>query len=277
MRHLVIGLGNIGKRHMRLLQEAGEEVTGIDKNALPDYSNAHMVWICTPSEFHHQYAMEAIKQGKKVFIEKPIASNLEQALEIQRAGGAVWAACNYRFHPAVIALHDNLYKVGRVLYSQIWHSRFLPYQRENWREYIKNTNIVLDTGIHLVDLALWLFGQGLQVGEKRKLYIDGELYCDYASIELWHESGASTFINLDYLRRDKSWGVKIIGTAGTLTLDENGGTVTFGDKDNFDWLYVEPANISDKDKMYRNQLDYLLKENWESNLVSAMEALKICV
>jgi predicted dehydrogenase len=268
-------MGSIGKRHFRLLKEAGEEVVGFDnKDGTTlmgfNYNNVDMIWICTPTKYHFEYAMEFIKRGKKVFIEKPITSNMEDAETIREMGGQVWVACNYRFHPAVVALKDNLHLVGNILYCNMHHSHYLPYQRENWQEYIKDTNILLDVGIHFVDLALWLFGLATTSNIDYD-FVTNQDYNDHARILLFH-GDSKTYIDLDYLRRDKSWGIEVIGTERTLTLLN--GKCRFNDKDSVLQLSYNGAEI---DNMYKKQLYYLLKNDWQSNVSEHLEALKVCV
>ena len=41
-----------------------------------------MVDIVTPTLYHHQNAINAINQGKHIFIEKPIANSVAEANEI---------------------------------------------------------------------------------------------------------------------------------------------------------------------------------------------------
>lgn len=285
-KHLVIGMGAIGKRHFRLLEEAGEEVIGIDKNDKPDW-DVDMAWICTPPKNHLEYAMEAIKRGKIVFIEKPITADLKEAEQIKNAmdiynNHKVWIACNYRFHPAVKGFRENLGCVGKILYSRIHYSHYLPYQRENWQEYLKDTNILLDVGIHFVDLAQWLFGKVDCHEYIVALVLDRNLRIeDYYDLKLNHED-KYTFIHLDYLRRDKSWGIQVVGNKGSIELISNGKKLEhielkrYYDGEGVD-CFTPTWTLFGNDEMYINQLNYLLTNDWQSNVSEHIEALKICV
>lgn len=277
MRHLVIGLGSIGKRHYRLLEEAGEEVCGIDKNPVKnegcgiDFKTADMIWVCTTEDAKEMFVKQGVANGKKVFVEKPYFGD-EQ----------VFVACNYRFHPAVKVLKENLHKVGEILYSRIHHSHYLPYQRENWKEYMKDTNIVKDVGWHFVDLALWLFGEGTENAGCHKAWISQGIheffFEDRTSIQINHDNEITTNICIDYLRRDKSWGIEIVGKNGTLLLE-------YRFHPDGDIYHVKSVidNVNDyfycatvgKDEMYKNQLDHLLKE-FKPNIEEVKEVAKIC-
>lgn len=277
-KHLILGYkGNIGKRHYKLLQEAEEQVYGCDINDEP-YWNVDMVWICTPLKEHCKQIIIAIEKGiTKIFCEKPLETNLK-TIEFLKSfpNHKIFIACNYRFHPAVKILKDNLNKVGKILYCRMHHSHYLPYQKSNWREL--DNNIILESGTHFVDLALWLFGE-----KNNKpiwsCFSDRELgISDLYTLWFEHETGVLTQINLDYLRRDKSWGIEIVGTEGTLELRCN---VKNPEAVQLIWYSSTEAKmlfegIIYSDEMYRNQLNYLLKEDWKSNIDEAVEVMNIC-
>jgi predicted dehydrogenase len=42
-----------------------------------------IVYVATPPKFHYQYAMDILRAGKIPYIEKPVATNYEQSLEIK--------------------------------------------------------------------------------------------------------------------------------------------------------------------------------------------------
>lgn len=99
----VFGLGSIGSRHVRNLLEMGEtDLLGCDvrigqEDFTPDLpiqimptpltSAASMVWdwkpdvvlVCVPPAMHYGIAIEALKRDSHVFIEKPMALNVEEA------------------------------------------------------------------------------------------------------------------------------------------------------------------------------------------------------
>ncbi len=270
-RHLIIGYGSIGKRHSTLLKAKGEEVIDVDIGwylSENEWNGIDMVWICTPNEYHYPHAMEAIERGKRVFIEKPITSTLGEAREIQKAGGNVWVACNMRFHPAIQILKDNLDSVGNVLYSNMYFSHYLPYQRENWKEYMKDTNIFLDAGWHYVDLALWLFGGNIY--SKKAIHNK-----DMATMAIAHLNNSFTTINLDYLRRDKFCGITIVGTEGTLEWRSNFKEQPYNSIEFYIKDSCENFAIGSSD-MYNNQIDFLLKNPTASNIDETISVMEIC-
>ena len=102
VRYLVAGLGRIGRLHAEILKtrvpnaelvavcdvieslakKVGEELrvrayTDYDK-ALRD-ENVDAVVIATPTFLHKDMSIRALESGKHVFLEKPLAPNLEDA------------------------------------------------------------------------------------------------------------------------------------------------------------------------------------------------------
>lgn len=128
----VLGAGHLGKIHLRLLQQSEHyELVGFyDENA--DYAEkiaaefgykrfdtiaklihaVDVIDIVTPTLSHYKCAKVAIKSGKHVFIEKPIATTVEEAEEIialakeYNVKGQVGHV--ERFNPAFTAVRDQI-------------------------------------------------------------------------------------------------------------------------------------------------------------------------
>src|ERR1041385_8853720 len=97
-RALVVGAGSIGQRHLKNLRALGvaqlmacdpdsqrlEAVSELEVRGFADFSEAlavgkpEMVLICTPPVFHVMQAIEALKIGADVFVEKPLSDRLEK-------------------------------------------------------------------------------------------------------------------------------------------------------------------------------------------------------
>ncbi|KIW87662.1 uncharacterized protein Z519_11636 [Cladophialophora bantiana CBS 173.52] len=79
------------------------------------------VYIPLPNGLHHKWTLAALEKGKHVLIEKPIASNAQQAREIRdaaaRAGKVALEAFHWRFHPSAHVVKQLLLSgdYGRVI------------------------------------------------------------------------------------------------------------------------------------------------------------------
>ncbi len=128
-----------------------------------------VVDICSPGNMHKPMAIEALKAGKHVICEKPLANNLTEAKEIlkvaNRSDQKTMVAFNYRRVPAV-ALARQLIQEGRI--GQIYHWRAVYLQDWIidpdfplvWRleKRLAGSGPLGDLGAHIVDLALHLVG-----------------------------------------------------------------------------------------------------------------------
>ena len=275
-KHLIIGLGSIGKRYKALLEKAGEEVIGVDKGDVFSWDDADWIWICTPPKTHHEFVITALEAGKTVICEKPLTVNMKYYNEIKGAylkNNRLWICCNYRFHPAIEYVKENLPSLGRIFYSKLYFSHYLPNQKPDYiNSHIPDTGILLDTGWHFVDLAQWLFGSvytNYKISHRCELEME-----DFFKLELRHlNSKCLTFIQLDYLRRDKVWGITIVGEKGSIEMNMSGKEPEIAE-------IKYNGRIEDKgivyDDMYRNQIDYLLQNKWKSNFEEMESVLKVC-
>lgn len=123
----VLGAGHLGKKHLKLIQDiqelelAGfydpdeqaaaeaEETFAVNRYASVDelLADVDAVDIVTPTLSHYDMAVLALKQGKHLFIEKPLTRNLEEAEDLlnltKEAGVKVQVGHIERFNPAFIA------------------------------------------------------------------------------------------------------------------------------------------------------------------------------
>src|SRR6478752_4351327 len=89
-------VGNMRSRVM-VVQNVDEMFTGL----FP----VDAVIICTPHSTHVEYALKAIRAGKHVLVEKPLATSLDQIPELEKALDSSLnvfsVAYNLRHHPVV--------------------------------------------------------------------------------------------------------------------------------------------------------------------------------
>jgi UDP-N-acetyl-2-amino-2-deoxyglucuronate dehydrogenase len=139
--------------------------------ARPD---VNAVCICTPSGHHAEQAIKAARAGKHVLVEKPIALTLDDAdamiAACREAGVRLGVALQRRTDPVCRALHDAI-RAGE-LGQLVLGSATVPYYRQpsyyqsaDWRGtwQLDGGGALINQGIHLVDLLLWLMGGEAQV------------------------------------------------------------------------------------------------------------------
>lgn len=154
--------GNLGGPGQRL-DLSGVARYGTVAEILADPA-VEAVDICLPTNAHAPAAIDALRAGKHVLVEKPMALDEDSAAlilaEAARAGRVLMVAQVLRFFPAYRALHD-LVRSGRLgaVRSALFRRRTATPTWGPW-EFDKTMSGggVFDLLIHDVDQALWLFG-----------------------------------------------------------------------------------------------------------------------
>lgn len=127
----------------------------------------HAVFICTPDHLHFEHTMAALKAGKHVYLEKPMAIKVEDCDTILRTaeetGTKLYIGHNMRFFPVMRKLHDLIAegRIGRV--EAIWCRHFISYGGDayfkDWHSERQYTNgLLLQKGAHDIDIIHWLAG-----------------------------------------------------------------------------------------------------------------------
>ena len=146
----VIGIGNMGQHHVRVLSMIkGIQLVGVaDINAelgietaskyqihyFDDYHKllAHVDAVCVavPTRLHHSVGMACLRAGVHVLIEKPIAASISEAESLVNAAADLNCILQVghieRFNPAFQELH-NVLKTEEVL--AIEARRMSPYSK----------------------------------------------------------------------------------------------------------------------------------------------------
>ncbi len=232
----IVGLGHLGKVHLKLAGEIPEfsakAVYDIDKRVLSDLSYHNNVKICesyeellnhcdavlviTPTPTHFSLASQAIKKGKHVFIEKPATDNPEDTKKLillaKEAGVIVQVGHVERFNPAFLAAKDF---IQNPLHIDI--QRLACYNARG-----TDVSVVLDLMIHDIDLILTTVNSKI-----RKIVASGSSIvsktADFANARIEFENGCvanlmvnriamqntrnmsvyqkNTFINIDLLNK----------------------------------------------------------------------------
>ncbi|MBA2364505.1 MAG: Gfo/Idh/MocA family oxidoreductase [Chloroflexia bacterium] len=128
-----------------------------------------LIDVCTPGNSHHDIAIAALRAGKHVLCEKPLANSLAQAKEMveaaEQAGTVNMVTFNYRRVPAV-QLAKQLIAEGRIGEVRHWRAVYLqdwildPQFPLVWRlqKDLAGSGALGDIGAHIVDLAQFLVG-----------------------------------------------------------------------------------------------------------------------
>jgi len=305
MKILVAGCGSIGARHIGNLKSLGiSDIIGCEsdrkmldliqkKYGIPVFTDLNAalkqcpdaVFICTPPHLHIKVALETVKTGAHLFIEKPISHNLKNIDKLIRIAKArrlvIMVGYNWRFYRGLETVKTLLSKgkIGRIISIRIEAGQYLPdwrpqqdYRKSYTAKKSMGGGIILD-GSHEIDYARWLFGDVKEVfclaGKLSNLKVDTE---DTAEITLKFRNNIIANVHLDFVQRVYSRSCKIIGEKGTILWDYPTKTIKiYTPKEN------NPKPIKTKpNDMYLNEVRHFINciKSDKKPLVDGIEGKK---
>lgn len=250
----VIGAGRIGKVHAATLVQNVPQakvlaIADIDfagaselaqKFGIPKVSTNYKdiindpeieaVVICSPTDTHAQYIIEAAQAGKHIFCEKPVDLTLaaiQKALEaVEKAGVKLMVGFNRRFDPNFMKIHEMVKegKIGQPHILKITSPDPAPPPAEYSAV---SGGMFLDMTIHDFDMARYIVGSEVtEVFTKATVLVDPEIGkagdVDTAIITLSFANGAIGVIDNS---RKAVYGydqrVEIFGSLGMVNVDNN--------------------------------------------------------
>jgi UDP-N-acetyl-2-amino-2-deoxyglucuronate dehydrogenase len=158
------------------------------------------VAICTPSGSHAEIALAALRGGKHVVVEKPLALTMTDAdaviAEGRRVGRLVATISQRRFEPVMqavrTALADNGFgRIALVIGEGLYHRPQSYYDSAAWRgTRAMDGGVLMNQAIHMVDLVRWIGGPVVSVAG-RVATIGHEMEAeDTATVSLRFATGA---------------------------------------------------------------------------------------
>jgi predicted dehydrogenase len=181
-----LGTGWIGLHRMKAIADAGDgEIAAVADvcptaaasavQTVPGAAIVHSldelleqnldgIVIATPSACHAEQAIRALEQGVAVFCQKPLARTVEETAEVvaaaRQADRLLSVDFSYRYTDGVRRVHE-LIRSGELgeIYSAdlVFHNAYGPDKEWFYDPKMSGGGCLMDLGIHLIDLALWVF------------------------------------------------------------------------------------------------------------------------
>lgn len=126
----------------------------------------HAVAIVTPNSTHYAYVQAALRAGKHVICDKPLALTGEEAADLHRQAEARGVRhvtfVPYRFSPAALAMKAAIsdQRLGHVIGLRASWGVDLRAEPLRWRfqKALAGPGVLADLGAHVLDLAIWWLG-----------------------------------------------------------------------------------------------------------------------
>jgi predicted dehydrogenase len=240
LRTAVIGVGHLGRIHTRLISGLDSfllagVVDPVEQNRLAVAAEYHTTAhashdelvgqidaavIATPTRFHHHVALDLLRRGIHVLVEKPLAASLAEAEELVQAARQ----------------HGALLQVGHVeRFNPAW-SLALPHLREpKYIEAVRrggfsfrstDIGVVLDLMIHDLDLVLSLVRSEVRQVEALGVSIFGR-HEDAANARLTFENGCVAALSVSRASPNASRVMQVWSRRGFASIDFSTRSATF--------------------------------------------------
>lgn len=247
----VVGLGSIGRRHVRVIREVDPNlrIIGVSSRSIEDLplnsaptqvvsSKEQAVGlgvgaavICSPAPLHVSDTQFFLERKIPVLIEKPLSDSVEAALALQPSQTrGISALLGYTFRHSKafksLSLLLSERRIGKTLGVRIVSRSYLP----DWRpeqDYRLSVSASSDLGggvllelSHEIDIASHFFGPfesvRARVENSGTLGISAE---DFAELNLFSTDGIPVSVELNFASSDAVRIVEVIGQFGSIHWD----------------------------------------------------------
>ncbi|OGT22855.1 MAG: hypothetical protein A3C55_04945 [Gammaproteobacteria bacterium RIFCSPHIGHO2_02_FULL_42_13] len=306
---LVVGLGSIGKRHVKNLRALFPDAyivvcrhaaTEHDQDFVTQYIDKVVydlneaialkpmaAVLCNPAVYHVSVAWQLAKNGIHLFIEKPLSNTLtdvETLITIcQEKKLVLMVGYNLRFSKTLNRARELIKSgaIGDILSVQVNTGQYLP----DWRpevDYRKTVSAQQKMGggvllelSHELDYVCWLLGKPVEVFARLissgSLEIDVE---DNADVFLTFEKNLMVNIHLDMLQRTACRMCKVVGALGILIWDGvEDRLVVESEKQEFSQSF---CGAEDRNEMYGQEIKHFFDSisNGCPAMVTGVDALE---
>lgn len=229
----LVMVADIDLTKAKLLTDKTEALPTADWRQVVDREDLQAVVISTPPQLHAPISIEALKQGKHVLCEKPLARTSEEAKDVVRLargkGLRLKSGFNLRHHPA-ISQAKKWVDAGAIGELMFIRSRYgivgRPDYEKDWRmdPEISGGGQMMDQGIHVLDLSRWFLGDFNSVfGSLQKGYWESDVE-DNAFAFLQTKKGQVASIHASWTQWKNLFSFEVFGKDGYIIVEGLGGS-----------------------------------------------------
>ncbi len=200
-----------------------------DPDALLDQEDLDAVWICTPPQHHRAPALRALERGLPVYLEKPVARDLDDARVIVDAVAASGLVCavGYQWHALEVLDTLRAELAGQDIAYVLGHSIGPTTARPWFLDRGQGGGNLLERGSHHIDLIRAVAGEVVAVQATasgvrlHRPQAPGQDIDDALTLVLHLANGGIATVAIAWTRDDApgSYGLDVVATEGTLRLD----------------------------------------------------------
>ena len=311
-RILIVGLGSIGTRHLRIARELFPDADirvwrHQECVSIPEYADGcffkkeeaiaffpQIAVIANPAPFHIYAAQPLADAGVHLLIEKPLSSSIDGVLQLiktcHKQGTVLLTGYNLRFLPSLHLFRNLLIDntIGRVSSVRCEIGQYLPswrpstdYRQAASARHELGGGVLLELS-HELDYLRWIFGEfdwvKATLSRQSTLEIDVE---DTAHLIFGFAPADDKFqligtVNLDFIRHDTTRSCTVIGENGTLRWNGLTGVVELYEAGAKEWCELFRYQHQRDDSYlaeWKNFIDCVNKH--KTPLVTGEDGLKV--
>lgn len=288
VRTALIGAGTMGKGYLRRVRqgkaptmeitavvarraETQQEVREICGDSVQIFATeeelyAHSdlfdaVLVVTPHRFHPAMGINALKHGKHLLLDKPVAVSVADCGELIRTAKESGLVFSVVFHQRAYPKYQKIRamiqdgKIGEISRILLENSRYFrtPYYHHSgsWRSSWtgEGGGALINQGQHILDIWQWLFGMPEELyaqigfGKYNDFKVDDE-----AVLTMRYPNNATGVFILSTGEGTYTEKLEITGSKGTILLEEDHLTVTTFDQDLRE--YRKAAQVNSREELH---------------------------
>ncbi len=309
----IIGLGCQGRRLAKAVKEAGDSLIVAAEERENDNSrlfaktfgceivydwreiikrdDVEVIIVCTPPNLHREMVISALRAGKHVLCEKPLALNVKEAQEMmdeaKKNDRKLKCGFNLRHHPAIAQAKKwvDEGRIGEILFVRgVYGIGGREGYEKDWRmkKEISGGGQLMDQGVHILDLSHWFLGDFSEVfGSISTNFWEIAPLEDNVFFVLKTKKDQTSFCHVSWTQWKNLFSFEIYGKEGYLAIKGLGGSydpekLIFGKRDFKKPFTEEIIDFRGEDKSWLEEwkeFALAIKENRQS-LISGSDGLE---
>lgn len=237
--------------------------TFTDYDAFLNDADLDAVVIAVPVRFHFDLAQRSLLAGKHTFIEKPMASSVDQCIQLtelaERQKLTLMVGHTFLYSPVVRKIKEI------VVSGELGKINYISARRLNLGLYQKDINVVWDLAPHDLSIILYLMNERpREVNCRGKATSTANIY-DVANMSLAFSDGGFATVHSSWLDPKKVRDMAIVGDRKMLVYD---------DLDPATKVKIYDMRVDPPDTPHESRISYHYGDMW-APYISAEEPLRI--
>lgn len=169
--------------------------------------------VCSPNYLHDTHVRFGLRLGLDVICEKPLVinpHNLYPLINTERmSAGRIYPILQCRLHPKILTLKSSWARNGHIATkirpAQIaitYNTLRGPWYLQSWKGEDKQSGgLIVNIGIHLLDLMCWVFGEPMDQYVMHSSPLDVMGHIDFKEAEVYYNLNLRSKFDIQYEKK----------------------------------------------------------------------------